>query len=71
MQATISYISSYTNGVATANTTVVVPVTVDPTTSILNLARSGGILFADAANVSTPGILTWVPVEQITKITFA
>jgi len=66
MQATISYISAYTNGIATTNTTVAVPVTVDPTTTLLNLARSGGILFADAT-----GLLTFLPVSQITKVTFA
>jgi hypothetical protein len=71
MQATISYVSAYTNGVATANASVTVPVAVDPTTTLLNLARSGGILFADAANVSTPGLLTWIPLLQITKVTFA
>lgn len=62
---TVSYISAFTNGVGSANTTVTQPIAVDPTTSLLNLARSGGLLFSDATNV-----LTFIPLTQITKVTF-
>jgi hypothetical protein len=35
----------------------------DLSTSVLNIARGGGVLFTDSN-----GAVTWVPVQQITKV---
>ncbi len=64
-QIVISYISAYTNGIATANTTATLPIAsgTDFTTSVLNISRGGGFLFTDSS-----GVPTWIPVSQVTKI---
>lgn len=54
---TISYGSSST-------ATVPIPASTDYSTAILNIARAGGFLFTDAS-----GVLTWIPLNQVTKIT--
>lgn len=60
--ATVSYVST----LPSTTSTVVLPITPDYTTWVLNLTRMGGVSFTDAS-----GVLTWVPQNQILKITFA
>ena len=65
-QITISYLSTYTNGVPTANATATVPVPtgVSADQHIQNIFRYGAFSFTDAA-----GLLTFVPASQVFKIT--
>jgi len=58
-QVTIYYSTSSTQA-------LLIPDGVDYTNMILNMVRGGGFWFSD-----TTGLLTWIPMNQITKITAA
>jgi len=59
---TITYISTPPS--TTSTVTLPIPANSDYSTSFLNAARAGGVTFSDAS-----GTLTFVPIEQIVKIT--
>ena len=44
--------------------TVPIAANVDYSQAVLNIARGGGTWFTDAS-----GLLTWIPLSQITKVT--
>ena len=64
---TISYISAFTNGVGSANTTVTLTIRAgeDYNASVHNIFLEGGFWFTPP----TTGVLTWVPWGEITSIT--
>jgi hypothetical protein len=74
VQITISYVSVYTNGIATANATAVIPIPpalqnnqigLDTFDCMLSaISKRGGITFVDAN-----GVTNFIPATQITKIT--
>jgi len=62
-QATVTYVST----LPSTTSTIVLPITPnDVVTWTLNLVRAGGCTFTDAT-----GLLTWIPLMQIVKVTFA
>ena len=46
-----------------SSATLPIPSNSDFSTAVLNIARGGGAVFTDSN-----GVLTWIPVEQITKV---
>jgi hypothetical protein len=63
---TVSYVSAYTNGVGSANTTVTLTIRAgeDYSASIHNIFLEGGFFLTSAT-----GVLTFIPWNQITSIT--
>ncbi len=63
---TISYVTTFTNGVPTANATATVPVPtgIDWTQHVRNIYHAGGFTFVSAA-----GVNTFIPTNQIISIT--
>jgi hypothetical protein len=63
---TVSYISAYTNGIASAQATatVSIPAGIDCTRHVVNIRVAGGLWIANAS-----GVNQFIPWNQITGIT--